>query len=221
VVLKNRRTNVNSFDKIAAALIGGLALSVLSSNAQTLDLTNATLVGSSPLQDLVEAFPTNGLNDGTISTWVVNDPSLDPSGYTFIYQVVNNSADYLDQVELTGFTSSQIVSDGTFSSEAGLTLADAVAPSSDGIFPYFQVVGQNAATFEVGDLSDVSPGNDSFFLVIETDVNYFGTSYGQIQDGLTATGSILVPVPEPSASLLVLAGFASLYGLCRFRRLVN
>jgi len=209
---------------MAAALVGGLVVFATTGQAQTLNLTGGTIVGSLTNQELVGAFPLSdyGQNNGSISSWVISDPSLDGLGDLFVYQAVNEGVDAIDQVELTGFNSSYILYTGTYSSETGLGLSGAATPSSDGNFPYFELVGGSAASFELGSLSSVDGANTSYFLVIATDASYFTTSYGQIQDDFTAAGNTLAPsltpVPEPSSSLMLLVGFASLYGLFRFRR---
>ena len=219
----NMKKNVKRTQKIAAvALVLGLVISVVSSRAQNLNLSG-TLVGyltNAPLIG-VGFFPpgNNGAFNGSIYSWVVNDPALDASGLTFVYQAVNDGVDAIDQVELTGFTPSQVIATGTYSGLTGsLLLPFSSTPDPGGNFPTAAVFG-GTVTFENGQLNN---GNTpSFLLVVETDVPNFGPSYGQIQDDFTAIGNILAPaaVPEPPSSVVLLAGLGCLFGVLKLRRL--
>jgi len=209
---------------VSVALMLGLVVSVVSSRAQNLDLSAGTMVGSltnSPLTG-IGPFPIGnaGQNNGSIYTWVVNDAALDPLGLTFVYQAVNNGPDAIDQVELTSslFTPSQVVATGTYSGLTGsLLLPGSSTPDSGGNFPIVDVFG-GTATFEHGQLN--TGNTPSYFLVVETDLQSFAQSYGQIQDNFTAIGYILAPatVPEPPSSIVLLAGLGCLFGMLRFRR---
>ena len=212
--------SVKNFETITVAIGVGLVISIVSSRAQTLNLsgtldgvTNNELVG-------VGFFPAGnaGANNGSIDSWVVNDPALDSSGLIFIYQADNNGPDAIDQVELTGFQPNQVLSTGTYSSLSGsLLLPGSATPNLLGNFPTAAVFG-GTVTFENGQLP--TGNGESYFLVVNTDVNNFAPNYGQIQDDFTAIGNILAPatVPEPSSSLVLLAGLGCLYGVFRFRR---
>jgi len=216
-----KETVKTNFKITTAALVLGLVASAISVNAQNLDLTGGSVVGSltnAPLTG-VGFFPAgnNGANNGSIYSWVVNDPVFNPSGLTFVYQAVNNGPDAIDQVELSGFLSSQVVSAATYSGLTGsLLLPTSLTPSSGGNFLNPTVFG-GTVTFENGQLdTDNTP---SYFLVVKTDVNGFGTSYGQIQDDFTAIGQTLAPVvPEPTSTVVFLAGLACLFGVLKFRR---
>ena len=206
--------------RINAVVIAAFLAASASVHAQSLNLSG-TLEGSLPDQELVGAFPFDdvGQDYGLISTWVVNDSALDSQGYTFIYQAINSGIDPIDQVELTGFANSVVLGAATYSSLSGsLVLPDAVLPDSGGNFLSESTFG-NTATFENGDLNN--GGTPSFFLVVTTNVKYFDTDTGQIQDDFTAGGNIYAPVPEPSSTLVLFAGLVSLYGLFRFRRAVK
>lgn len=203
-------------------LTAGLVFSVASIQAQTLILTG-TVVSSMPDQLLSESFPNSGTG-GYISSWAVNDPTLDPYGLMFIYQVTNSGPSAVGDVELNGFTSGQIVSTATYSAETGLTLTGALTPSTDGNLSTFNMVGGNAATFEYGSgggsLPNTPGNNVSYFLVIDSSTGATPLSnYGREDGGsFTAYGSITTAaVPEPS-SLALLAGFAGLFGLMKYRR---
>lgn len=198
---------------VAVACLAG---SVVIGQAQTLNLSG-TLENSLVDQELIGAFPLSdvGATNGTISSWVVNDTALDPHGYTFIYQVVNSGVDAIDQVELTGLPVSVVTGTATYASLTGsLPLSGSLTPSSGGNFA-IQGLFNTDVNFEGGDLNN--GGTASYFLVITTDTTGFTGSYGQIQDDFTAAGAILAPVPEPSAPLIMLAGFASLFVAFKFR----
>lgn len=211
--------NVKNSKTIAVVIAVGLVISVVSSRAQSLNLSG-TLEGSTSSELVgVGFFPAGnaGANDGEITSWVVSDSALDPNGLVFVYQASNNGFDAIDQVELTGFQYNQVLSTGTYSSLTGsLLLPGASTPNSQGNFPTPDVFG-GTVTFENGQLPN---GNaESYFLVVDTDVNNFTQNYGQIQDDFTAIGNILAPatVPEPS-SFSLLAGLGCLFGVFRLGR---
>lgn len=208
--------------KIAVAVLAMVIISVAAGRAQTLVLTGGSVVQYLSSQALTGVYPpTDNTNNGTISSWVVNDSAQDPSGYMFIYQVVNNGPDAIDQVELTGFNSSIVLSSAAYSGVTGLTLSGSLTPSLTGSFAPDGVTSGGAANFQSGNLPN--NGGVSYFLVINTDVQSVSTSYGQVQDSFTAAGTILAPgslspVPEPSSSLMLFAGFACLGVFLRNRR---
>lgn len=202
---------------VAAA---ALVLPVVSATAQTLMLSGGVIEGALTNQEMVDT--SSSANDGQISTWVVNDPSLDPNGYMFIYQTVNRGSDPIDQVELGEYDTSVILSAGTYSNVVDLTLTGAVNPAStDGNFLYFQALGGADPTFEVGDLSNIAPANASYFLVLYTDINSFSGDTAYNEDHFAAAGSILSPVPEPSSSLILLGGLGCLCAFLKYRRPVG
>ena len=220
----NVKKKVSGTQKIAVGgLVLGLVISVASSRAQNLDLSTGVIEGSltnSPLTG-IGFFPpgNNGAPNGSISSWVVNDPALDPLGLTFVYQALNNGPDAIDQVELTSslFTPSHVVAAGTFSALTGsLFLPASLPPDPGGNFPTPAVFG-GTVTFENGQLN--TGNTPSYFLVVETDLPSFQLSYGQIQDNFTAVGYILAPasVPEPPSSIVVLAGMGCLFGVLKLR----
>lgn len=197
---------MKNYKTIIGAAVAGLALSAVSSNAQ-LNLTGGTVESSLIDQTLTGVglpASNDGVNDGIISTWVVSDSALDSQGLIFVYQVVNNTpgaAEAWDNVELTGYSSSEIVGTASDATESGLTLTGSSTPSASGNFPNFQLVSPNAATFESGNLSN--GGGVSDYLVIFTDMNSYTTSYGQVQDTISADGAIYAPAAVPEANTIV------------------
>jgi hypothetical protein len=219
----NAKRKVKRNQKIkAVALVLGLAVSIASSHAQSLNLSGSLVssLTNSPLTG-IGFFPpgNNGAPNGSISSWVVNDPTLDPFGLTFIYQAINDGPDAIDQVELTGFASSMLVATpSTYSALTGsLALPAALTPDPGGNFPASADLG-DALTFEQGDLN--TGNTPSYFLVVETDLPSYRLSFGQIQDNFSAIGNILAPaaVPEPPSSMVLLAGLGCLVGVLKFRR---
>lgn len=201
---------------MAVMFMAGVVFSMASINAQMLNLSGTVEI-SLPGQQLSGEDPNPG-DDGAISTWVVDDSSLDPGGYIFIYQVTNSGPDAVGFASLSGYTSDEIISTATYSDETGLTLTGALTPSTDGNFTGFELVGGNTATFEDGDLPNNSPDNISYFLVIDTDTSAFMDAYGQEADTFSAEGAIEAPeVPEPS-SLTLLVCFVFFYGLFKCRQ---
>jgi hypothetical protein len=196
---------------MAVALAGCLAGFLASTNAQTLNLGGGIVEGSLTNQELVGAF--TGDNDGSISTWVVNDSTLDPNGYLFIYQVVNDGPDAVANVSLDGYNSGEILSTGTYSNVINLTLATSLSTSLDGNFPNFSLIGGNAATFQTasgsGGFSNSIPNNVSYFLVVYTDKTFMAETNGFDEDDFAAQGNILSPVPEPGTPALAAVGLIS------------
>lgn len=205
-----------------AVVLGALALSVTSSRGQTLNLTGGTVEGSLTNQELFDSV--SSAHDGSISTWVVSDPSADSSGLIFIYQLENSGPDTIGGANFNQFSTGQLMTEGSYSSIAGLTLLDSQPTDPDGNFTFDFLSSKGAATFS-GELSN--DGTYSWFIVIDTDVNSFNTGYALEQDDFQAHGDIYAPnlavygVPEPSSAVILLGGFACLYGILRWRRAMN
>jgi hypothetical protein len=216
---------MQSFRNIAVVIVAASALAAASIHAQTLDLSGATLEGSLTGQTLLNTV--TAANDGNISTWVVSDSSLDSQGYIFIYQLQNEGPDEVTGVNFNKFNPGQFVGAGAYSNVVHLTLSGSLpvvplnfmSPS----FTFDTITGGGAATFNGG----LDMGDTSWFEVVLTDVSAFTTGYALSQDDFQANGTILAPnfatfgVPEPSSSVMLLAGVASFYGLFRFRRAAN
>jgi len=190
---------MKNYKSVIGAAAVGLALAAVSGKAQVLNLTGGSFAPGGILanQELVGITTGEnvGVNEGTISTWVINDSALDASGLIFVYQVVNQE-DPIDNVALTGFTTGEVLSTGNYSSLSG-PLAFGQTPvigagGTQTTFPGENTLG-GTVTFENGDLGT---GGISDYLAVFTDVTAFGLSYGQIQDSLSAQGTILAPVPE-------------------------
>lgn len=206
---------MKNYKTVIGAAAMGLALAAVSGNAQVisplatgnLNLTSgsgATLDTSLTGQELTGVSPGGnvGANNGSISTWVVSDSSIDSHGLIFIYQVVNNGIDPIDNVELTGFNPNVVIGAGSYSSLTFTSTlgASPVAgtdstPGDPPTTPYFLTENTfgGTATFENGDLG---VGGTSDFLVVLTDQPTWTGNNGQIQDSFSASGNILVPVPE-------------------------
>jgi hypothetical protein len=210
---------VKNYKKIAVAILATLGVSLLSGNAQSLNLSGGSVVGSLTNQELIGSSPPYlGANFGTVSSWVVSDTSLDSSGLIFIYQIVNNGPDVMTSAAFPDF-SSAFVSADTFSNIVGsVSLGGSAVPSTSGSFSFYELSAGGAATFQTGGL----PNGDtpSWFLVVDSDDNSIQHDYGTTQDTYTSYGNILAPieVPEPPASLVLLGGLVCLYGLIKCRR---
>ena len=201
---------------LALAVVAAVVLPAVCATAQTLTLSGGTIEGALTNQEMIDSI--SSANDGRISTWVVNDPGLDPNGYMFIYQTVNQGPAFIDQVELGQYNSSVILSSGTYSNVVDLTLTGAINPAStDGDFLFFQA-GTDNPTFEVGDLSNITPANVSYFLVLYTDISSFSNDTAYNEDHFAASGNIFSPVPEPPSSLVLLGGLACLFVFVKCRR---
>lgn len=205
-------------------------MSVTSSRGQTLSMTGATIEQDLTNQTLINSA--TGLNDGSVSTWVVSDSSVDSQGYIFIYQLENEGPDAVIGANFDNFNPSQVVGNGSYSDVTigGLELAGSlpVTPTAYPNFTFETVTSGGAATFgeffpDVG----LPSGTASWYIVIETDVNSFTTGYGLEQDDFQAHGNILAPnlavygVPEPSSAVMLLVGFACFFGILRCRRAIQ
>lgn len=197
---------------VLSLLVIGLVLSAFSSRAQLNFGSGASIVGSLTDQELTGVvFPpgnNRGANDGSISTWVVHDSSLDSQGLIFVYQVVNNGPDAIDEVTLTGygFVTSDILSGSGVYSGVGGSLSFGSTPSASGnTFAFKGQTGSNPPTVAFQD-ADLASGGTSDFLVVFTDINDFYNSYGEDQDDFSAAGCIQAPVaadPIPEANTIV------------------
>lgn len=186
---------------IIGVAVAAMVLSAVSSKAQ-LNLTGGSVVGSLTKQELTGVSPPSNLavNDGYVSSWVITDPTVDSQGLIFVYQVINNGPDAVDNAEFTGFVSSQVVGTGSFATETGLALTGSSTPSSSGNFPNELTYG-DTATFEGGDLHTGNSVSD--FLVVDTDVKSFYENYGQMEDNFSAQGNTLSPAAVPEANTVV------------------
>jgi hypothetical protein len=202
-------------------VLGVLTVSVASTRGQTLDLTGATLFGG-PITGQTLFDSGTGANDGIISSWAINDPTLNPSGLIFIYQLKNSGPDDVTGINFNNYTHSQYVSSASYSSVINGSLPGALTPTVtlSPNFTFDTVTGGGAATFN----GDLAMGAVSWFVAIDTDVTADNTGYALTQDDFQTHGDILAPnfavfgVPEPSSAVLLLAGFACFYGILRCRR---
>jgi hypothetical protein len=226
-------SNMKTIKIIIAAVLGFLAVSVASSRAQVgvqaLNLTGGTFVGDLTNQTLVDSG--NSANDGTISSWVVSDSSVDSQGYIFIYQLQNSGRDSILGLSFNNFSGSLASSptSGSYSNIIGntsLLVPTAIAPVyGNGGFAFDTVTGGGAASFDGGNLAN--GGTESFFVVVFSDVNSFSTGYALTVDDFQSHGDILAPfaatfaVPEPSSVILLTGGIECLYLILRCRRAMN
>lgn len=226
-------SNMKTKKTIIAVVVALLAVSVASSRAQTLDLTGGTLKGSLTGQTLIDSG--NGNPDGQVSSWVVSDSSVDPSGLIFIYQLENSGPDDIAGLSFNDFSESVVTTptSGTYSSIVNISLPTSVTPSaSAGTFTFEGVTGGGAATFS-GPVGPVPPpalpngGTQSLFVVVYSDVNSIAGGYVLTQDNFQAYGNILAPlaatnpVPEPSSVILLTGGILCFYAILRCRRAMS
>jgi hypothetical protein len=204
------------------AVFGVLALSAASSSGQSLDLSGATVEGSLTGQTMVNSG--TGANDGTISTWVLNDSSIDSHGYIFVYQLENQGPDDITGINFNNYSASQYIGSESYSNVFNGSLSGALTPTVtlSPNFTFDTVTQGGAATFN----GDLPPGEISWFVTIDTDVSSFNNGYALSQDDFQAHGNILAPnyavfgVPEPSSAIMLLAGFACFYAILRWRRAI-
>lgn len=216
--------NMKSAKFLTIAVLGALTVFVASSRGQTLDLTGATIFGS-PVTGQTLFNSGTGANDGIVSSWAINDSTLNPlnpSGLIFIYQLENMGPDDMTGINFNSYTRSQYVSSASYSSVINGSLPGALTPTAtlSPNFTFDTVTGGGAATFN----GDLGMGEVSWFVVIDTDVTADNAGYVLTQDDFQTHGDILAPnfavfgVPEPSSAVMLLAGFACFYGILRCRR---
>lgn len=221
---------MKTFTTTYAAVLTSLVFSILSSSAQSLNLSTGTLITSLTNQELVAVLPPippgTLANFGSVSTWVVNDSAYDTSGYMFIYQIVNTSPDTMENVAFDGFSGGVVTGTGVYSNLVGsLSLPYSFAPADpSGSFTFQDVSPGGAATFQTSGFP--TGGTASFFLVVDTDENSYTPNFATTDDDFDSTGNILsplatFPVPEPSFAWMTLAGFVCLGSLQGARRMMK
>ncbi|HEV2454250.1 MAG TPA: hypothetical protein VGY98_08315 [Verrucomicrobiae bacterium] len=211
---------MKSMNIVFVAVLGTLALSMVSSTGQVLDLTGATVEGSLSGQTLFDSG--TSANDGIISSWVVKSSAIDPSGYIFVYQLKNEGPDEVTGANFNNFGLSQYISSESYSNVVNGSLSGSITPTVtlNPNFTYDTITGGGAATFNGG----LNTGAVSWFIAINTDITSFTTGYGLAQDNFQAHGEIYAPnfavygVPEPPSALMLLVGTACFYAILRGRR---
>ncbi len=213
---------MKSAGTVVMTVLGALVLSVASSRGQISYLNlPGTLEGSLAGQTLSNSG--TSANDGTVSSWVVSDPSINSGGYIFIYQIENGGPDDLTGVNFNSFAGVNVFSAEQYSNVNvnASQLPGATWGYGGPNFSFDTVTGGGAATFN----GDLGMGATSWFFVLETSSTSINTGYALTQDDFQAHGEIYAPdfavfaVPEPSAgALLLLATSACFYGILRWRR---
>jgi hypothetical protein len=193
---------MKNYKTIIGAAVAGLALTAVSSQAQ-LNLTGGIVVGQLINQPLLGIAPGGnvGAFNGTVTSWVIAGAAADPNGLIFVYQDVNNGLGPIDNAEFTGFPGPDVISAGSFLTTIGGALPFAGVPTPGaGNFPFPAVFG-GTVTFENGNMP---VGATSYFLAVLTTDQLFTRNFGQIQDGFSASGTILAPAaPVPEANTVV------------------
>lgn len=187
-------------------VLAGVAifLSAASSEAQ-LNLSGGTVVGT-VTSELVGISAGNVLaNNGSITSWVVQGATIDPTGLIFVYQVSNNGQNVvpnlINNVDINGFNPGVIL--GTPASYGSITgLSFGSAPSASGNFGIVLVGPDNVTFQQIAGLQGVSD-----YLAIETSAPAFDNSYSQVAGVLNSTGGFfsaqaaptLAPIPETNS----------------------
>jgi hypothetical protein len=227
---KDEVLSMKSAKILIITVLGALTVSVAASSGQTLSLAGGTLEGSLTNQTLMNSG--TGANNGTVSSWVYSDSSIDSHGYIFIYQLENQGPDEITGANFNNFSSSQFISSVLCSNVfvGNDSLPGSLAPNISDYpnFTFETVTGGGAASYAlISPDSGLNVGTATWFVVIDTDVTSFNTGYALTQDDFQAHGDILAPnfatfgVPEPSSAVMLLAGFACFYGILRCRRSIE
>jgi hypothetical protein len=167
-----------------SAFTGKAALVALTSGQQNVDNSGSSYtVGGTAIATLVTPYNAGpGVDIGTITTTVFQG---DPSGYgglTFLYTLSVTTGDF-NSLTVNGY-----------SSPVGVAIVSGttVGATASFINGFLRFNWASAAA---------APSTIS--IAVATSIPFYGPSVGSVQDGVTANGPILAPVPEPST---VLAG---------------
>jgi len=161
--------------------------------------------GSVVLGSLVTPYSFGGIT-GTITSWVVRDPSNPLGGLSFYYQVSNTGTEGISRVSTSDFG----VIPGS-PVEVSTITAPFDGSVTGGVSP-FTATRSSGAGSVVGFLfigaQEVLTGQSSVVMVVNTAYQSFTTTAGSVIDSSSVNVAILGPIPEPSnvmaASLLLL-----------------
>lgn len=173
-------------------------------------------------QPLTETSPSVGANDGTISSWVVSDPALNPSGYIYIYQVVNAGPDTVTAIEVNGFAGVFLAGASTLNPPVGLP--GALTPGGANVSPnsLTPITPEGSADF-IASLPSGPSTNATFsgFFDVFVDISLPpSTNYALVKDNFTGYGKTLAPngMPVPEASTMTASALMLLpLGIAAFR----
>jgi hypothetical protein len=137
---------------------------------------------------------------GTLTSYVYVDGSFDE----FVYQVslYKNAGDDFDAVSLSAFTSGVTTSVGYDDSGGGVDPTSVSRTAFD---------ANNDSNLDWA-MNEISPGESSAFLTVDTNATQIALGNGAVQDDISGNASIDVPflmptVPEPaSMGLIIVAG---------------
>lgn len=177
--------------------------------------------GSTILDTLTTSYSFAGLS-GTITSWVVSDPSNPLGGLSFYYQVDNAGTEGIGRVSTSDFG---IIPGSPVDVSTIAGPFDTSVPG--GVLP-FTASRSTGAGSVVGFLfiggSEVLPGESSVVMVVNTAYQAFQISAGAVIDSSSVNVAILgpdLPIPEPSTamagSLLLLPFAASALRIVRKR----
>jgi hypothetical protein len=212
--------------KICVALIATVVGGVLSTQATAAALPAGTaLFGPSTEGDPVGGteeisvtipFTAAGAFSGSLKTTVLSGDTSNPyGGLTFIYELTNDGTagpNSIGRMSLDGFAPFLI--DASYQIPAA-----GIAPASIDRNPSGDVVGFNFVPLASDPATGfLAPGDSSAVLVLQTDATaYARGTFGSLIDGGVATVDTIVPVPEPSTMVLVLASLAGAAVIARRR----
>lgn len=207
-------------------MLSGLCLSsqatMLPPGGSGLDAPQAP--GTDIIAKLVTPYAFGGIS-GTITSWVVSDPSNPLGGLSFYYQVSESGSEALSRVSTSNFglvpASPVDVSTITATTPFDTSVTGGVLPdTATRSVLSGTVVGFNFSS------TGVLPGKSSVVLVVNTAYQGFQVSAGSVIDSSSVNvnilGPSLIPIPETSnvmaATLLLLPFGASALRIVRKRQ---
>jgi hypothetical protein len=171
--------------------------------------TETDPVGGTVVATLTSPFSAPGAFSGSLTTTVLSgDTSNTLGGLTFIYTLTNDGVsgpNSIGRLSLSDIGSLSL--DGSYQVPVAV---GTVAPASIDRNPSGDVVGFNFIPVATDPATGfLAPGTSSAVLVLQTNAAaYVQGNYGSLIDGGVATVQTIIPVPEPSAVVLMLVGLA-------------
>ena len=160
---------------------------------------------STIVDSLTSPFATSNYTGSVVSTVLSGDTTNKLGGLTFTYLVYNDpgSVNVLERLSVLGF--------GGFLTDVSYNPAVpalGIAPSvMDRSFGSGDTIGWQFVGPPLSPAGFISPGTNSYLLVVQTGVTDYTRGIANVIDGVSTSVAALVPIPEPAS--LVMAGLGA------------